>query len=257
MKYYILLLFSMVLLFPLYAQEGSSLNIATYNIRIGRGMDGVYDPFRIGAFLLDQDVDIAGIQEVDVNTRRNQGIDTPELLTMNGWYETRYAKTLDFQGGKYGIMMASRYPVLEYDAYDLPGADGEEPRKAQKMVVELPDRNLTLIHSHLTHLSQTGSRPLQIQTMLDLIDVPENVILLGDLNAEPDDKEIDMIRNAGLFSVSEITGIKASTFPSNNPVREIDYIWISPDLKPYLKGASVYHRPFSDHLPLIAFFEFE
>jgi len=76
-------------------------------------------------------------------------------------------------------------------------------------------------------------------------------VLLGDLNAEPDDPEMVMLQQAGLADA--LTGIEppsAYTSPSSNPYVRVDYIWVSPDLK--VNDVRVIASNASDHLAVVA-----
>jgi endonuclease/exonuclease/phosphatase family metal-dependent hydrolase len=79
---------------------------------------------------------------------------------------------------------------------------------------------------------------------------PDSVIM-GDLNATPDDPEIQLLRQAGLLDVSaEIGPIPHNTYYSAHPDHQVDYIWASPDLR--FSDFEIPQTTASDHLPLVA-----
>ena len=76
-------------------------------------------------------------------------------------------------------------------------------------------------------------------------------MLLGDLNAEPDDPERIMLQQAGL--VDAFAGTEPPpvyTWPSSNPNRRIDYSWVSSDLK--VNDVRVIASNAYDHLAMVA-----
>jgi endonuclease/exonuclease/phosphatase family metal-dependent hydrolase len=76
-------------------------------------------------------------------------------------------------------------------------------------------------------------------------------VLLGDLNAIPDDPEMVMLKQASL--VDALAGIEPPpvyTWPAPNPHLRIDYIWVSPDLQ--VNDIRVIASNASDHLAVVA-----
>lgn len=235
-----------------------TIRLATYNIHVAKGIDKVYDPKRISAFLLDNDIDIAGLQEVDRLAKRTQFIDQPLIFELNKTYEFRFSSTVNFStGGEYGILSLSRFPFQTFKELILPVKKGEEPRKCQIYQIKTEKRTLNLAHTHLTNRNDTHSRLDQVKTILNEISDQPNTIFFGDFNAEPSSKEIQFIKEKGFLSAGELLHNTVPTYPSNNPNQKLDYVWISPDLKNALNFFSIKKRPFSDHLPIIITFKFK
>jgi endonuclease/exonuclease/phosphatase family metal-dependent hydrolase len=92
----------------------------------------------------------------------------------------------------------------------------------------------------------------QSGAILDLLEVETGPTLLtGDLNALPDSPEMVMLRDAGLSDTLDLLGISPGyTFRADNPVRRIDYIWLSPSLTAL--DADIPRSTASDHLPIVA-----
>ena len=73
----------------------------------------------------------------------------------------------------------------------------------------------------------------QSQAVLEAIDVKRTTVLLADLNALPGDPEMQMLAHAGLedsFVAAGATG-DGFTYPSDGPLKRIDYVWATPDLQ--------------------------
>ncbi|HZW38782.1 MAG TPA: hypothetical protein VFF33_05740, partial [Ignavibacteriaceae bacterium] len=62
-KIFSIIIICFLILFNSFAQE--KLTVMTYNIHHGEGIDTVFDLDRIGDLIKDNDVDLAGFQEVD------------------------------------------------------------------------------------------------------------------------------------------------------------------------------------------------
>ena len=92
---------------------------------------------------------------------------------------------------------------------------------------------LNVIATHLHHPRDGGGeRVPQVQALLDYWAGAGKTVLLGDLNALPDEPEIALLRDAGLVDAFDAAGAEPPgyTAPSDDPQRRIDYIWLSDDL---------------------------
>jgi len=111
---------------------------------------------------------------------------------------------------------------------------------------------LWVIATHYHHgKEETDIRQFQAQKTTWLWDGDQQTVLLGDLNAKPDDPEMVMLQQAGL--VDALAGIEPPpvyTWPLSNPNRRIDYIRVSPDLK--VNDVRVIASNASDHLAVVA-----
>jgi endonuclease/exonuclease/phosphatase (EEP) superfamily protein YafD len=70
------------------------------------------------------------------------------------------------------------------------------------------------------------------------------------MNATPDSDAMQILSGAGLVNVAtEIGTPPINTSPAENPRRQIDYIWASPDLE--FSDLDIPQTTASDHLPLV------
>ncbi len=93
-------------------------------------------------------------------------------------------------------------------------------------------------------------REIQVVELLEQWAGAPHTILMGDLNATIDAREMTALSEAGLIeSLSTLTGLPPGTYHSENPTDQIDYIWVTPDLLPL--SYSVPATTASDHLPVI------
>jgi endonuclease/exonuclease/phosphatase family metal-dependent hydrolase len=156
-----------------------------------------------------------------------------------------------------GNAIMSRYPILAYSKQDLPSS---EPLKQTSFILALidigDDERLTIITTELHDRTEQISevRQLQAETIAAFIrgeTSSRGIVLLGAINAHPEDPEIRTLRLASFVDAALIMDRKyTSTFPADNPDQRLDYIWASYDLKPI--DVQVPLSTASDHLPVFA-----
>jgi endonuclease/exonuclease/phosphatase family metal-dependent hydrolase len=157
----------------------------------------------------------------------------------------------------WGNAILSRYPILGYSRYELPPRDLFILRGFIVALIDVgKGQELKVIATHFHHVEgQSEIRQLQsdaIYTFINKID-NNNIILLGDLNAEPSDPEISMLYQARFIdTVKSMDPQIAYTFASDNPQRRIDYILVSSDLARKIETVRIPLSTASDHLPVVA-----
>ena len=230
--------------------EGFPVRIMTYNLHNGFNTEGHLDMEAIAQVIENSHPDILALQEV------SRGWVISGRLDMLTWLSQRlhlpyvFAPTAD---PFWGNAILSRYPIVESTNYDLPPRDLTILRGFVVAQIDLGSSDhLQVIVTHYHHVEgETDVRQLQSEAVLDFWDGAGRTVLLGDLNAQPHDPEMEMLRQAGL--VDALAGIEpppAYTHPSVNPYQRIDYIWVSPDLKVSDTWVPVSNA--SDHLPVVA-----
>ena len=152
----------------------------------------------------------------------------------------------------WGNAILSKYPIVESSVHPMPN-NGDIPmdRGYATVVISLDDSTqLTVLATHLHHVDDEGHlRAPQVKALLDAWGGRERTVLMGDLNAQPSDPEMVLMEEAGLvdaFAASPEHDGPGYTFPARDPRKRIDYIWVSPDLRPTdfsLSGGTA-----SDHL---------
>lgn len=233
------------------ATPGAELRIVSYNIRHGRGMDDSVDLARTARVLRSLAPDVVGLQEVDDRVRRSGGVDQAAALGGMLGMEHAFGAFMEYQGGHYGLAILSRFPIVRATPVRLP--DGNEPRVALVAELRLPDgRGVAVVNVHFDWVDDDAFRFAQARALtavLDTLRVP--YILLGDFNDQPGS------RTLALFAQRAEELAKPAddrlTFPSTEPVKEIDFVFAAPigawSLGP---ARSVPERLASDHRPVIA-----
>ncbi len=224
----------------------TNARLMSYNIRNGRGVDDSVSLERVARVINTENVDAVALQEVDSITRRYPIDVATELGRMTNMYAT-FGGAIELQGGKYGIAVLTREQPISFRCVPLPCR--LEPRAL--LIVELEDYYFCSTHLSLNEEDRVTSVEI-IAKELSQLDKP--VVLAGDLNAEPTERPIQLLKES--FQVFDKTGPKGTfTWPADAPNIEIDYIAVcnSQNAAIDLKTHYVVAAPVeSDHLPIVA-----
>jgi endonuclease/exonuclease/phosphatase family metal-dependent hydrolase len=229
----------------------------TFNIHHGEGMDGRVDLARVAALVRDAAADIVFLQEVDRGVERTARRDLPaELESLTGMacvFSNNYA----FQGGEYGNAILTRFPIRRWTNTHLAMLGTGEPRGVLQVVVDAGGHDLVLLGTHLDHRPDDAERLASVAQVRELLAQYGTMPVLfgGDFNATPESRTWTALSASFDDTWAAVGQGSGFTIPSRAPDSRIDYLWVS-------KGASV--RPLrawvpvsdaSDHLPLVAEFE--
>ena len=157
--------------------------------------------------------------------------DTPDILGGLLGGEAVFGKAITFgEGRAYGNALVSRYPILSAETVLIPdpdprtGDDYYETRCVIKAVIDVCGTPVTVLVSHF------GLNPDERENAADTVlrlaagtDTP--VILMGDLNAVPEDPVIERL-SAVFTDAAKALGNEEDTFASDAPYERIDYIFL-------------------------------
>lgn len=252
-----------ITLLPTSQQPGNAVRVMTYNIHAGKDAQQVDNLVRVAAVIDSADADIVLLQEVDRGTQRAGGADhfaeLRKLTGMNGVF----GKSLDYQGGQYGIAVLSRWPVDSVAALPLrveppqERAGGSyEARIALHVVVQT---DFGILHVVNTHLDPAPAGTFRKQELIGIMAhmkqrVPPHVDLVfgGDLNARPDTDDIAAVAFALTDAFATCGTGSGETFPAHAPDRRIDYLFLRAGR---CSTARVINTRASDHRPMVAIIE--
>ncbi|MBL0940338.1 MAG: endonuclease/exonuclease/phosphatase family protein [Gemmatimonadaceae bacterium] len=231
--------------------QDTVFTVASYNIRHGRGMDGVVNLQRTGEAIARLGADIVALQEVDKNVERSGRVDEPQVLGSQLRMEYAFGAFMPYQGGEYGMGMLSRFPIRRMHALRLP--DGNEPRVALMVEVELPNaRRVLVVNVHFDWVANDTLRYAQVAALgavLDTVSIP--IVLLGDFNDQPDSRTLTRWQQR--FRTVEKPASDRFTFSSTEPKQEIDHILLAPVAAWGATTARVMTDTLtSDHRPVVA-----
>ena len=196
------------------------------------------------------DADVVGLNEI-----RGKGIhpefeaQTEILAKLTGLKNYYFAKAIEFKNGPYGNAFISKYPIIRAETIPIPDPKAKkyngyyETRCLLKVKLS---NGLTVLVTHF------GLNPDEqenaVKTVIANLE-NEKCVLMGDFNLKPDNEVLKPIRERAVDTADFFDGEKFS-FPSDNPNRKIDYIFVSPDIK--VISADIPPIVASDHRPHIA-----
>lgn len=158
----------------------TKLKVASYNIKAGTEVG--YDYSIIANDIVKEEIDIVGLQEVDIKTRRNNGIDTMKVLSeVSGYKYYGFAKSIDYKGGEYGLGILSRYPIISSKKYML--ESDKEQRILFHNVIDVNGKIINFFVSHLTYTSDE-CRDVEMRFVNDVMQKESNFILVADFNTD-------------------------------------------------------------------------
>ncbi len=242
---------SCALLTKLTTVTAMPLTVVSYNIRHGAGMDDKVRLERTATTLRALDADFIGLQEVDEKVARSGNADQAALLGGLLGMHHAFGAFMDYQGGRYGLGILSKWPITRATPLRLP--DGNEPRVALLVDVTLSDgASITLVNVHFDWVDNDNFRYAQAKVLaavLDTLSTP--YILMGDFNDQPGSRTLK------LFQSRAKNATKPSdahfTFSSTEPVKEIDFIFTAPAARWTIGDVAVIdERMASDHRPVRA-----
>jgi endonuclease/exonuclease/phosphatase family metal-dependent hydrolase len=227
--------------------DGATLRVMSYNIKHGHGNDGVVDLERAAAVIEAADPDVVTLQEVDAGCRRSGNVDQAAWLGQRLGMTPIFGAFMDYDGGRYGMAMLSRLPIVEWENHVLP--PGAEPRSAAAARVRLSNGSEVVvvgIHFYATE----GQRLAQARTVYELFaEEPAPVLLAGDFNSRPGSPVMELLERAW---TNPDKGADRFTFDSVEPSREIDFILYRPGDRFEVVLMDVLDEPMaSDHRPLV------
>ena len=204
------------------------IRVLTYNIHHAEGIDRKLDLARIAGVIRDSRADVVALQEVDRKTQRTDEVDQPEELARLTEMHVVFGGNITFEGGDYGNAVLSRFPIERHRNHQLPNLDQGEQRGGLEVGVKVPGAKapLTLLATHLDHRRPDAERIASARRINQLIsEQPGNsAILAGDLNAVPDSKPLEILREQWTSTSPR----EMPTVPVVRPARQIDYILVRP-----------------------------
>ncbi len=199
--------------------------------------------------------DIVGLQEMRGQGASPEYADQVKILSersgMNHYY---FAEAIRFQGiNPYGNGLLSKFHLLQTETIPIPDPN---PRKYNKLyetrclLKAVLQDGITILNCHF------GLNPDEaenaVQTVLKHLP-NQRCVLMGDFNLRPENPLLNPIREK-MNDVSEKFKEPLLSFPSDNPNRKIDYIFVTPDVE--VLQADIPAIVASDHRPHTAVVKF-
>jgi len=239
--------------------SNQTFRVMTYNIHHGEGIDGKVDLERIAAVIKRENVDIAGLQEVDKGVERTGRRDFPAELAVLTGMSCVFSNNYNFQGGEYGNAILSRFPIKSGTNIHYVKVNETEQRGLLEMTLQVHDREVKFSTTHLDFRADDAARWSNVGEISQLIggqNVRSPVILCGDFNDRPASRVCHRLSETFHDTWLLVGKGDGFTIPAERPNRRIDYIWNYKGnlLKPVKAWVPVTEG--SDHRPLVTEFKF-
>lgn len=240
--------------------SSSKFRIATYNIHKCRGFDLRMLPSRVIAVIAELDADIVCLQEVvnapDAESKYDQAGQIERAFPQ---YTMVFGSNRQLQGGTYGNMILSRFPVRSWRNHDL-SRDGRERRGVLQAAVEAPDgQTVHLFNVHLGtgHMERRfQARKLLKPEVLEQPGLDGPRLVLGDFNEWTRGLTTRLLTDRFQTFRPHHAGRFPKTFPGMLPLLTLDHCYYEPPL--HLLSTRLWRSRkalvASDHLPLLAEF---
>lgn len=235
------------------------IRVATYNIHKARGMDGRVRPSRVCNVLAQLGADIIALQEVLSMQGQSVAEDQAAYFASEMGYHCAAGENRKLNGGSYGNVVLSRFPVRSTQNYDV-SIPGRERRGCLRADIEVDDGKI--LHLFNIHLG-TGfmerrkqARRLLEEELLRSRQVEGPRLVMGDFNEWTRGLVTQMLTSEFESADIRLHLRRSKTYPGLLPFMHLDHIYYDEALK--LEHVCL-HRSntalvASDHLPLVADF---
>ncbi|MBO7299688.1 MAG: endonuclease/exonuclease/phosphatase family protein [Kiritimatiellae bacterium] len=190
------------------------IKLASFNIRAGMGMDGIFNIERVTKKITSIPADFIALQEVDNGLSRSQRLDEAKIFAEATNMHYEFAKAIDFDGGEYGVALFSKVKPVATKKIPLPGSE----EKRVLLICEFENVVVCCTHFSLTEDDRIKSIEILKSELCGKYNKP--TFVMGDLNSTPDSKVVELLQQS--FDV--VSDATTYTFPANAPKICIDYI---------------------------------
>ena len=159
-----------------------NLRIGTYNIANGRDVN--WDFKQIADDIIENDLDIVGLQEVDQLCNRSKRSDTIKILSVStGMKYYAFFKCINYDGGEYGTAILSKYPIIDTEEIELNNGAKVERRLLTLAKIDVDGTVFNFFNTHLT-VASDEIRADEFKLVAEAVKDKPNCILTGDFNVD-------------------------------------------------------------------------
>ncbi|HEY9228132.1 MAG TPA: endonuclease/exonuclease/phosphatase family protein [Gemmatimonadaceae bacterium] len=239
------------------APTAGTLKVLVYNVHAGKDAKGVDNLQRVADVVKASGADVVLLQEVDKGTRRSGKVDQPSEYAKRTGFHAAFGRSLDYDGGEYGIAILSRWPMRGDTAIHLPveppqerSGGSHEPRVAMRAIVASPYGELLFLNTHIDASGDERWRLQEIQTIIPLAKTRSTAFVGGDFNSTPESAVQQQLRASGLRDSWTTCGTgNGLSYPADVPVKRIDYLFLTGAAE--CTHAEVLVNEASDHRPVL------
>ena len=240
----------------------STFKVLVYNVHAGKDAGGKDNLQRVADVVREVNADVVLFQEVDKGTRRSGGIDQPAEYAKRTGYHVAFGRSLNYDGGEYGIAVLSRWPIRRDSAIHLPveppqerSGGSYEPRIAMSTLVSAPFGDLAVLNTHIDASGDDRWRLQEIRTIIQLAQSAvrsgaTRVLFGGDFNSTPESAVQVQLRANGFRDSWQTCGTgDGFSYPADSSRKRIDYLFIIAGVE--CTEARVINTEASDHRPVL------
>ena len=164
-----------------------NVRLATFNIEANMKTDVV----KLNELLKRNNVDIVGLQEVDINTSRNPYNMLEKFVEQGDYAYSSFQKAIETGGGDYGVALLSNLELINTNGGALNSKGIKEARAWQKGEIEVNGKVIAVYNTHLIHESveARAKQLLELKATMDQ-DPAEYKVAFGDFNVDQNHNEI-------------------------------------------------------------------
>jgi endonuclease/exonuclease/phosphatase family metal-dependent hydrolase len=244
-----------------FVRKDDSVRVLVFNIHAGKDASGKDNIADVARLIRSTNADIALLQEVDRNTNRSGKVDQVQTLAAATGFSSAFGRSLDYDGGQYGIAALARHGFIYDETVALPvtplqerAGGSHEPRAALLAVAASGLGRLQTINTHLDASGVDSYRRQEVEGVLNIVrarlSAVTPVLVAGDFNSEPDSAVVSRLRDSGLRDAwTECGRGDGFSYPADRPTKRIDYVFLGGTLR--CTAAEVLDTQVSDHRPLL------
>lgn len=238
-----------------------SVRVLVFNMHAGKDAAGQPNLAGVAAVVRATRADVVLLQEVDRGTKRSGNADQVAALRELSGYHAVFGRSLDYDGGQYGIAALAGGRLAQEVTEPLPiqppqarAGGSYEPRAALVFTV---GTRLGPMRAINTHLDASRDEHYRLQESAHIVTLVRRasetglpVIAGGDFNAEPGSATYRRLLAGGLRDAWEECGAgDGFTYPADKPIKRIDYLFLTAGVR--CSHAGVIDSRVSDHRPLL------
>ena len=244
-----------------FVRRDSTIRVMVFNIHAGKDAAGRDNIAGLAALIRTTGADVVLLQEVDRGTNRSGRVDQVQALMNATGFGGVFGRSLDYDGGQYGVAALARRGFVFDETVDLPvspvqtrAGGSHEPRAALVASAITPSGRLQVVTTHLDASAEDSYRRQEARVVLNIVRARASaetpMLVGGDFNAEPDSAVLETLRGAGLRDAwTECGHGDGLTYPAEQPRKRIDYLFLTGTLR--CSAAEVIDTKISDHRPLL------
>ena len=236
-----------------------TFRVMSFNIHHGEGLDGKVDLQRIASLIRQERADLVALQEVDKGVQRTARRDMPKELAALTGMSCVFSNNFHYQGGEYGNAVLTRFPVLSATNSHYQMLRTNEQRGLLQVTVEALKHPLVLMNTHIDYRGDDAERLLNVKEIRSVAaqhaGIP--IVLCGDFNDTPGSRVHQRLEETFEDTWESLGVDKGWTYPSENPRKRIDYVWISKTANLEPVAARVLESVASDHRAVLVELRFK